>query len=159
MNALLLSQGIYCLLDNRDYSWLHHFKWSVAKVGKYRYARRKGLNPSTGRHEFIYLHRIVAGVTKDFVIHFSDSNPLNLQRDNIFITNGIKKEVSWRGSSGESRYIGVKWDAYHGLWRSEIKGLVIGYHVEEMEAVLAYNKKAQEIYGNNTRLNVLECLE
>jgi len=153
MKPLLLSQRIFCLLDDKDYNWLHHWKWSIGGTKNRRYARRKLSHPSNGKKEFIYLHKIIAGVTNDFTIRFIDNNPLNLQRDNICIKNLANEDVSWRGSSGVSNYIGVKWDAYYGLWRAEINGLVVGYYAEEMTAILAYNTKAKEMLTNELRLN------
>lgn len=154
MKPLLLSQKIFCLLDDKDFNWLHHWKWSISgenRVGR-RYARRKLLHPITGKKDYIYLHRIIAGVTNDFRVSFIDSNPFNLQRSNICIKNSANEDVTWRGSSGVSNYIGVKWDAYYGLWRAEINGLIVGYYAEEMAAILAYNDKAKEFY-DQLRLN------
>ena len=154
MKALLLSQKIFCLLDDKDYDWLHHWKWSICiNTEGRRYARRKLLHPITGKSDYIYLHRIIAGVTNDFKIFFIDNNPLNLQRNNICIKNSANEDVSWRGGSGISNYIGIKWDAYYGLWRAEINGLVVGYYSEEMKAILAYNTKVKDISNNGLRLN------
>lgn len=161
MKALLLSQGIFCLLDDNDYEWLHHWKWSVVKkinprYAYLKYARRKGFNPTIQEQQFIYLHRIIGGTTKDFIISFRDKNPLNLQRKNICIKDLTGKEILWRGSCKESRYQGIKWDSYYGLWRAQIKGLIVGYFVEEMSAVMEYNKKVVELYGDKARVNRIE---
>lgn len=156
MKALTLSQGIFCLLDDDTFSWLCHWQWSIGK-GRHgiKYARRKAMNPTLGKLQFIYLHKIISGISKDHFLHFRDRNPLNLQRANLLITNLRNEPVKWFGSTNVSTFIGVKWDGYFGLWRAEFMGMDIGYYIAEMEAAEAYNKKITEVYGKDAELNDL----
>jgi len=157
MKALQLSQGLFCLLDNDTYDWLHHFKWSVtAARNKKRYARRKIFHPTAQKQQFIYLHRIVSGITRELSVCFRDTNPLNLQRENLKITDGRKNEIMWGGSHGESLFTGVVWDKYYGLWKAHLNGLTIGHFAAELDAAEAYNKKAREILGDRADLNNME---
>lgn len=155
MKAIPLSQGIYCIMDDDSYEWLNFWKWSVCCGGSYRYARRCTINPTIQKRQFVYLHKVVAGISDNYRLVFRDKNPLNLQHANLLIKNLRKEPVKWWGSSGVSNFCGVKWDAYHGLWRSHYHDLTIGYHVAEMEAAETYNKKALEIEGDNAVLNDL----
>ena len=158
MQALQLSQGIYALLDDDTYSWLRHWNWSVAKSKKYRYARRKTIHPTSFKSTFVYLHKLIAGVSDDFKVSFRDKNPLNMQRDNIRITNGLDQEILWDGSRCESLFAGVVWDMYYGLWRASLEGMVIGYFITEFDAALAYNSKFSVIRPGNPNLNNLESV-
>lgn len=160
IRALELSQGIYSLLDDDTYDWLHHWKWSVAitKIKK-KYARRMMLHPTTDKPTFIYLHKIVSGISKDYKLHFRDRNSLNMQRANLKIVNLRDKEVKWFGSSSKSKFKGVFWDKYYGLWRAQIKDLPISYHYAEMDAAKAFNKVSVDFYGENAEYNNMEIEE
>ncbi|MGW8324116.1 MAG: hypothetical protein ACWGNI_00340 [Desulfobacterales bacterium] len=121
-----------------------------------KYARRLGMNPTLGKQQFIYLHKIVTGISKNYIHHFRDQNPLNLQRANLLITNLKNEPVKWFGSTNVSIFQGVKWDGYFGFWRAEFMGMDIGYYISEMDAAEAYNKKIIEVYGKDTDLNDLD---
>ena len=62
-----------------------------------------------------------------------------------------------------SRFRGVSRCSQKKCWRTQIringKNTCVGYFDSEVDAALAYNKKAIEFRGSNTRLNVLEALE
>lgn len=152
-----LSQKIFCLMDDDSYEWLKHWKWSLSKnAAGSKYARRLGTNPLLQKPQFIYLHKIVSGISKDYRLSFRDGNSLNLQRANMKVVNLRREPVKWWGSSGESRFTGVSWDKYYGLWRAHIKKLVVGYFVGEIEAAQAYNDTAYDILGDKAHLNDTE---
>ena len=154
MKAMPLSQKVFCLVDEDTYEWLRYWKWSLAINSKgMKYARRLCTNPVTQKRMFVYLHKIISGISKNYSMYFIDNNPLNMQRDNLKITNLRKEEVKWFGSTGVSRFVGVEWDKYNGLWKAHLKGLPIGYYAGEIEAAEMYNVKAAEILGGEAVLN------
>jgi len=157
MKAFCLSRNIYCLTDDDIYDWLHHWKWSIANHGRkgFRYARRFGINPLLHKQQFIYLHKVVAGISKNYLLKFRDHNPLNLQRANLSVINPRGEPVKWWASNGVSRFTGVKWDGYYGLWKAHLLDLPIGYFASEMDAAEAYNKKIREFSKENLLLNDL----
>jgi len=55
----------------------------------------------------------------------------------------------WYRFDGKSRYKGIVWDSYYGLWRADYHGLVIGYYSTEVDAIRAWNIKMGEIYPNS----------
>jgi len=163
MKALQLSQGTLAIVDDDVHDWVRHWNWSVTRVPRPHkkvtsYARRKILHPTLHKSTFVYLHKLIAGVNDDFRVVFRDNNPLNLQRDNLSILNGLQQEILWDGSRSESLFVGVVWDRYHGLWRAEIEHLTIGYFTGEFDAALSYNIKATEIYGASAELNNMEAV-
>lgn len=121
-----------------------------------KYARRKGFNPTLQKSQFIYLHKLVSGISNDYALKFRDNNPLNLQRANLKITDLRGDKVRWWGSSQKSKFRGVIWDGYHGLWRAEIKNLVVGYYIAEIDAAKNYNEKAIDLFGSNAVLNDID---
>ena len=158
MKAIELSQGIFAIVDDDVYDWLHHWNWSVAKVCRWRYARRKMLHPTSMKSVHIYLHRLVAGVNRDFFIQFRDKNPLNLQRENLSLQDSAHREIVWDGSRGESLFKGVVWDKYHGFWKAHMHGMTIGHFVSEFDAAIEYNKKAEQVLKDRADLNNLESV-
>lgn len=159
MKALELSQRTLAVVDDDVYDWLRHWNWSVTKVSpKLKYARRLMMHPTLSKQVFVYLHKIIAGVNRDFAVKFHDGNPLNLQRENLRILNGRNEEITWDGSRRESLFKGVSWDRYYGLWKAHIKGLTVGYFVTEFDAVVAYNDKIKEVFGPDVEVNNLEAV-
>lgn len=144
-------------MDDDVYDWLRYWRWSLSTNGKgTKYGRRLGTNPYLQKYQFIYLHKIIAGISKDYRLHFRDSNSLNMQRANLEIVNLYREPVKWWGSNGRSVFTGVEWDKYYGLWKACLEGLAVGYFVSEMDAAIAYNDKAVEVYGEDAVLNNLE---
>ena len=81
MKAIELSQSIYALVDDDVYGWLNHWNWSVTRRNKKRcYARRQMFHPTKQKQDFVYMHKIISGVNKDFYLQFRDGNSLNMQR-------------------------------------------------------------------------------
>jgi len=159
MKAIELTQGNFALVDDDVFDWLRHWNWSVTRVDKKRsYARRLMHHPTTQKQEFIYLHKIISGVSGDYSVVFRDGNPLNLQRDNMQMLNGRRQEIVWDGSRCESLFKGVTWDKYYGLWRAHLQTLTIGYYICEFDAVEAYNQKAHEILKDRADINSLESV-
>jgi len=141
---------VFALLDDDSYTWLSPYKWTLtSNTSGLKYARRHLSSPQTGIQEFVYLHNVIAGISEDYKMAFRDGNPLNMQRANMKMMNWRGEQVKWYGCNGRSDFNGVKWDAYYGLWKTEFKGMVVGYFVAEMSAAKAYNDKVAEVYGGN----------
>lgn len=144
-------------MDDDIHDWLRHWRWSLSDNGKgTKYGRRLGTNPSLQKYQFIYLHKIIAGISKDYRLRFRDHNSLNMQRGNLEVVNLFREPVKWWGSNGKSNFVGVEWDKYYGLWKAETEGLTIGYFVAEMDAAIAYNNKVSSMHGEDAVLNNLE---
>jgi group I intron endonuclease len=84
---------------------------------------------------------------------FGDKALLNFDKEfsQNFVLN-IKKDTS--------KYRGVTWNSRDKAWYAYIgknyKSYYIGYFHNEIEAALAYNKKAIELFGENAKLNIID---
>jgi hypothetical protein len=77
-----------------------------------------------------------------------------------------RKEIKSRSTqgrsrvSGKSKYVGVGYDERREKWFARVKyngkGYWCGYHLIEVDAAIAYNSKALELYGEDARLNKFE---
>ena len=73
MRALELSQKVYCLMDDDTYDWLRYWKWSLAvNANETKYARRLCTNPFNQKRMFVYMHKIIAGVSLNYRMSFRD---------------------------------------------------------------------------------------
>jgi group I intron endonuclease len=65
-----------------------------------------------------------------------------------------------RIKNSSSRYVGVSYDKKNKKWAASIqwngKRLHLGRFNTELEAALAYNAKALELYGSRAKLNIIE---
>lgn len=134
-------------------------KWHVTSNG---YAARNGPNRTR-----IYLHRVINCTPDDMFTDHRDGDRLNNTRANLRTVNpsensqnqskGIQpcssqfKGVSFRPSRAVGGARGC-WDAYI---KFEGKKHGLGHFVTEMDAALAYNIKAREVFGEFAKLNVL----
>jgi hypothetical protein len=77
------------------------------------------------------------------------------EEDNLLVVNGDKSKI--KKSNCSSKYFGVSYHKRHGKFLASIKknGKLchLGCFENEIEAALAYNKKAVELYGENANLN------
>jgi len=147
----------FALVDDEDYEWLNKFNWSIVRGCSTLYARRifKG--------NFISMHRLILGVTdsKIFGDHI-DHNGLNNQRYNIrTCTKSQNQSNVTPHKNKSSKYLGVF--KYKNGWvsRCDKKTIkrseaYIGYFNNEIEAALAYNKRAIELHGEFANLNKIE---
>jgi group I intron endonuclease len=77
-------------------------------------------------------------------------------KDNIAKSKIGKK----RGKNTSSKYVGVCFNKKKSKWVCVItfnkKSIYLGAFLTEIEAALAYNAKAIELYGENAKLNIIE---
>jgi len=81
---------------------------------------------------------------------------LNLQRANMLIVNLRGEPVKWWGSARTSKFSGVEWDGFNGLWRAHYKDLTIGHYIGEIEAAEGYNDKVMQMFGEDAKMNDLD---
>lgn len=90
-----------------------------------------------------------------------DGDGLNNQRLNLRQSTKSQNNMNTnKGQGYSSKYKGVTWDKARKKWKCGIKingkQIFIGRFIEEDDAALAYNQKASELFGEFSRLNVLE---
>ena len=84
MKKIVLSRGLFALVDDEDYEWLNQWKWYAHGNGKWIYAlRQKRFKNGTRRP--VRMHREILKVSKEDWVDHKDGNGLNNCRDNIRI--------------------------------------------------------------------------
>lgn len=142
-NSLLKAQ-----IDDLDYALVKKFNWMLDGG----YAR-------TSDRSKIQMHNLlVTGYEKHRKpTDHKDGNKLNNQRYNLVISTVSRNAQGCRRRGNSSKFVGVSFIAKDNSYQVQIKRLgrshYIGRFKTELEAALAYNKSALEIYGSEARLN------
>lgn len=161
--TLPLSQGLFALVDGKNYEWLSQWKWSAAKGYSTYYAFR-----STGgrknKHN-ILMHRIVMGAKKGSIVDHINHNGLDNRKSNLRFCTQAQNQYNQKhrnSSIYSSKYKGVCWDKRKIKWMSTVrfdgKCVFAGYYNSEIEAAKSYDKKARKLFGKFACLNFNEKL-
>ncbi len=156
MKQIPLTQEKFALVDEADFEELSKYKWYVTKSHRDLYARRKVHKTNS----CIYMHRQILGLTKkdkmdtDHINH----NTLDNRRCNLRIcTRSQNNQNGIKQANCSSKLKGVSWYKRDKKWRAYItyykQTIHLGYFDSEIEAAIAYNKKAEELFGEFARLN------
>ena len=74
--------------------------------------------------------------------------------------NMSKNKQGKKLSFSIGKYVGVHWDKSRNKWMAQItfmgKSITIGRYLNEKDAAIAYNKKAIELFGINSKINIVE---
>lgn len=168
---LTTSCGSEILIDDEDYEIVSKYTWHIRKAKNTNYARTN-IRISVGKQRGIHLHRLITNCPRNMMIDHINGNGLDNRRCNLRIVTRSQNLMNSKKPEGEhtSQYKGVcltKWGKVSkktGIqkykWRTEIrkdtKGILIGYFETEIEAALAYNQKAIELFGEFAKLNEVE---
>jgi len=165
MKLIKLTKGLYSMVDDIDYDYLMGFKWQARHIkrkivpetyyAKGHIARIHGKNIHSYMHILI-LDRICGENTDpEIVSDHINHNGLDNRRKNLRrVSKSVNTHNSW--PMGKSKYKGVsqfkgKWQAV--VWKDN-EYTYCGRYDTEIEAALAYDKKAKELYGEFASLNL-----
>lgn len=157
MQKIPLTQGQVALVDDSDCEFLSQWKWYAKKdrSGNF-YATRQ----CPGKPHLIYMHREILrlkyndGQQADHKNH----NTLDNRRNNLRICTRQENQRNRKLSLNMSSvYKGVYWNKPRRKWRAYIRinkiAKHLGYFDSEKEAALAYDKVAEEYFGEFAHLN------
>lgn len=132
-------------IDKETWVKLSNKKWWYDKSTGYIFTR---IN-----RKKVYLHRAILNAGTGDIVDHIDRNKLNNSIRNL---RKVSKSLNNHNRDYTENH-GVYFDKYGNRWRACIslkrKTLKLGsFHIKET-AIIAYNRKAVEIYGNSARLN------
>lgn len=153
-----LTQGKFAIVDAEDYDRLSRYKWCAVKAGGTFYAGRKknGI--------FVRMHREILCVPKGIICDHKDRNGLNNRKSNLrFCTRAQNQYNSNKRPGCSSKYKGVNWDKMKKKWRTRIgferHRLHLGLFEDPIDAVVTYDRKAIELFGEFAYLNFPQLVE
>jgi hypothetical protein len=155
-----LTRGEFALADAEDYSRLSRYTWFAEGTRKNCYAVRKENGKS------IKMHRQITNAPDHLVVDHIDHNGLNNQKKNLRLCTFAENCRNLKGRSlnyardrrKTSEYKGVHWHRRLKKWAAQItcnnNTYHLGYFHDEIEAALAYDQKAAELFGQFACLNL-----
>jgi hypothetical protein len=150
-----LTQGKFAIVDAEDYDWLNQYNWCAGKNKGTFYAHR-GSNGKT-----VLMHREIMRAPKGVVCDHRNHNRLDNRKSNLRLCTPAQNQYNKRPKKGcASRYKGVAWRRDSEKWRAQIgynhKKIHLGNFDHEIEAAMAYDDKAVELFGEFAYLNFPE---
>lgn len=160
MKRIKLTQGKVALVDDEDYEWLNQWKWYASEGRNTFYAFRTG--QVCGKNTAIQMHREILGLTLYDGKHTDhiDHNGLNNLKSNLRICTTQQNHYNQNPRKGTSRFKGVCWRKKLKKWSAQIqyknRQTFLGYFLKEINAALAYDAKARELFGEFAKPNFRE---
>lgn len=153
MALLTLSNGMHAQVDEDDLEAVSRLRWHYLTDKGREYAVRHW-RTAEGKKSTQSLHRFIMQPLPDFEVDHIDGNGLNCRRYNMRVCTHAQNAANMRSGRGTSRYIGVSWDGRgRGGWRVYVGHLYVGRYQDEIEAALARDRVALQVYGEFARLN------
>ncbi len=158
--AIQLTQGLFALVDGKNYERLNHYKWCANKQPSSFYAVRGKFNPKTKKVKIIWMHRQILGLNIGDGIMTDHRNHCGLDNRESNIracTNQQNQGNSKVRKDNSSGYKGVCWFPIRKKWEAAIKDngkrIYLGNFDTKEEAARVYDKRAREIFGEYAYLN------
>jgi len=151
-----LTQGRFAIVDADDYDRFSQYKWSCSQDGNNFYAYT--FLSEGNKKKRVFMHRLIMNAPKGLIVDHIDGNGLNNRKSNLRLcTKAQNVQNSRPRSNGSSKYKGVFWNKVNKKWSASIrkgdKRIYLGGFDDEIEAALAYDRKAAELFGKFAYLN------
>lgn len=147
-----LTKGFSTIVDDDDYDHLIRYSWFAKKNHKKYYAQRRfGL-------KHFQMHDEIMPPPKGFTVDHINCNSLDNRKCNLRYATQ-KQQCFNRGKTDHtsSIYKGVSFHIGKKKWTAQIKKdgktICLGTFSNEVDAALAYDKKALELFGEYAKLN------
>lgn len=162
MKIIQLTKGYSAKVDDEDYPIISKNSWS-AKIDQNRvYAirwERKGIFLGKRKTKVILMHRQILKIDDpEIIIDHINGDCSDNQKHNLRVVtnqqNFFNRSVNQNNSSG---YKGVSWNSRSRKWVAQIQvshqKKHIGFFDSPVDAAIAYDNKAKELFGQYARLN------
>lgn len=163
MKEITLTQGKVALVDDSDYEYLSQWKWHtvIPKTKHTFYAARKTSikNLINSKRKQVLMHREILCLTdRKIEGEHKDHDGLNNQRNNLRVADRSQNNANRSAQiNSSSKFLGVSWIENRKKWAASIcknsHRINLGNFKNEIDAALAYNKKAIELHGEFANLN------
>jgi len=160
MKKIPLTHNKYALIDEEDYHLVKNYAWTASSSRNVRYYARTFIKSEDGskKSTSLFLQHLIVGFPPSGKrLFFKDGDPLNCQKSNIeFVTFGqashshYQKNKLCKNAKENFRGVTVSYIARIGY---NNKSIVLGTFDSELEAAIAYNQKAIELFGEKAVLN------
>ncbi len=152
-----ITDGMKALVDDEDFDRLVKYNWNAHYGGRRCYAIRFS-HMVDGKGVYVLMHREI--LSPDGDVDHINGNGLDNRRSNLRAATRSQNSMNQRPRpDGRSKYKGVCWHKQHKKWRAYIsmnyKQKHVGLYTTQLEAALAYDRAALELFGEFARPNFL----
>jgi hypothetical protein len=142
-------KGMFAIVDDDDYDRLSCLKWYGHQSGKLIYVA----NVQKGKT--ILMHRDILGSEKGLDTDHINGNPLDNRKKNLRRCSRQQNLWNRRYDTGKSKFRGVchKGNRWIAQITKDGKTIRVGSFLEEKDAAIAWNKAAEEFYGEYAYVN------
>lgn len=157
-----LTQGKFAIVDAEDYDQFSQDKWFAKRRRGWVYAART-TSRSTPQRRTVWMHREIINASKGMMCDHKDHNGLNNSKSNLRLcTNSQNQQNQKPRTTGTSKYKGVNWHK-NNKWQARIgfngRRIYLGLFDNQIDAAVAYDRKAVELFGEFACLNFPQLIE
>ncbi len=161
IRQIILTRNKIALVDISDYEYLNQYKWQCSLQG---YATRTiciNRQPKKrSARKALLMHREIIKCPIGMEIDHINGDKLDNRRCNLRICTRSQNQINNKKYQNcSSKYKGVSWHKTVNKWSSRIqynsKCINIGVFTSEIDAALAYNAKATELFNDFAKLNII----
>jgi hypothetical protein len=165
MKEIELTQCYKTIVDDEDFEYLSQWKWCarVKPDGRVLAVRAERIKGTSDSKRNFQMHRVITKAPDGLVVDHINGNPLDNRKENLRLCtiqqNSMNRKTQL-SSKFRSQYKGVGWCKIRKKYFARVylngKAYMAGRYDTEIEAALAYNKKALDLHGEYAKLNVIE---
>lgn len=155
-----LTKGKFAIVDAEDYPQLSRYKWHCRRSRGICYAYRR--EAGTGRS--LGMHRQILGAPEGVLVDHIDGDGLNNRKRNLRLCSAMENSRNRRPRLNcRSRYKGISLHKRRNKWEVNIakarKNTYLGGFDDQIEAAVAYDRKAEVLFGEFAYLNFPQLVE
>ncbi len=162
-----LGEGVWTIVEPRDYYTLKNYNWYFGGNGKQFYAFRN-IKIAPGKSKMVSMHRqlmqsqlnaVRSTLNAKLVVDHINNDSLDNRRANLRLATAAQNACNRKkiSSNTSSKYIGIYFEKRTGRWTVKIrangKRLWLGRFNSELDAALAYDRAAIKYHGEFAKLN------
>ncbi|MCP9765695.1 hypothetical protein [Lacihabitans soyangensis] len=149
--TISIKEGCELLIDKEDYEKIKKLKISTTENTPGKPICRVFLKE---QRKYKYLHQLILGPKENHqTAFFKDGNRMNCQRNNLsYVSKGTFSHIKSQTKGHTSRFRGVALK-YIAQIKHEKRTYYLGSFNSELEAAMAYNKKAEQLFSDMAVLN------
>ncbi len=153
---ITLTKEKVALVDAADYQWLIQWNWKAKLINGIWYAIRH--SHVNGKRVELFMHREIMSAPAGTHVDHRNHDGLDNQKWNLRISTNQQNQQNARPHRGR-KYKGVHFDSRKCVYVAQIRRpgsckRYIGSFQTELQAVAAYDKAAQETFGEFAYLNL-----
>ena|SRR5215472_11429516 len=149
MKEIALTKGSIAIVDDIDFHWLSQVKWYL-DVQRYAATDMFGGRRTKVK---VHMHRLILLAPNTATVDHINHDTLDNRRANLRLATQSEQNGNRLKFFGTSRFKGVHRRQDGRKWCAQCHHVHLGSFESEIDAARAYNKAAQEYWGEYALLN------